>query len=250
MKSEILEPGITGVIPGECNRLVGYVRVSTEGQALQGKSLQAQRQLISEYVQALQGKAAASLVEIYADEGISGTKGRKHRPGLNAALTALESGAACGIVFCSLDRLSRNAFQAVEMVMNLDKHYRVICIDYPGGGAVDTSNALARLNLRTMASFSEFFRDSISDKTKAILSVKRRNGEVYGPVPFGKSAVDGRLVDNPDELATLKVIHEYRKRGLGCSVIARLLNDKQLKTKRGGKWYPNSVKQILSTQSN
>lgn len=67
-------------------KTVGYVRVSTRDQVLEGYSLDAQRQKISEFCQ----QDDMELVKIYADEGISGSSVEK-RPGIQSLLAMLET---------------------------------------------------------------------------------------------------------------------------------------------------------------
>ena len=77
----------------------GYVRVSTEEQAREGVSLDAQRAKVQQYCD-LHGLA---LARVYADEGISG-KRADNRPGLQDAITAACGGKGALVVY-SLSRL-------------------------------------------------------------------------------------------------------------------------------------------------
>lgn len=83
--------------------MIAYGRVSTADQAESGAGLAAQRTAV--------GAACAGrgwqLVQTYEDAGISG-KAMANRPGLLAALEAIENGRASGLVVAKLDRLSRS----------------------------------------------------------------------------------------------------------------------------------------------
>jgi hypothetical protein len=83
-------------------RVVGYVRVSTEQQAQEGVSLDAQRARIKAYCVS----QAISLVDVIVDDGYSAKS--LERPGLRAALRMLADGKADGIVVVKLDRLTRS----------------------------------------------------------------------------------------------------------------------------------------------
>src|SRR5262245_9972971 len=83
-------------------RVVGYVRVSSEQQADSGVSLEAQRAKLEAYALAME----LELVAIEVDAGVSAKTLR--RPGFEAALQLLGSGAAEGLLVCKLDRLTRS----------------------------------------------------------------------------------------------------------------------------------------------
>src|SRR5579872_6801198 len=83
-------------------RGVGYVRVSTDKQAQEGVSLDAQRDKLTQYC-ALYG---IELISIQVDDGYT-AKSLK-RPGLTTALRSLEKGQADALIVCKLDRLTRS----------------------------------------------------------------------------------------------------------------------------------------------
>src|SRR3954471_3387194 len=83
--------------------VVAYVRVSTDEQADSGAGLTAQRAAIS----AEAARRGWTVIAWHEDAGISG-KSIAGRPGLGAALEAVETGQAAGIVVAKLDRLSRS----------------------------------------------------------------------------------------------------------------------------------------------
>jgi DNA invertase Pin-like site-specific DNA recombinase len=78
---------------------IGYVRVSTQEQATEGVSLDAQRDRIRAYCRL----HAIKLIDTKADEGISG--GTLNRPGLQAALEMIRRGRANTLIVAKLDRL-------------------------------------------------------------------------------------------------------------------------------------------------
>ena len=81
---------------------VGTVRVSTQEQASEGVSLDAQR----DRLRALCKHNHIKLIDIKADEGLSGRT--LERPGLQAALAMLRPGTANTLIVVKLDRLSRS----------------------------------------------------------------------------------------------------------------------------------------------
>lgn len=82
--------------------MVGYVRVSTDDQGSNGSSLESQRQAIAEEC----GRRDWTLVRVEEDVQSGGSM--SGRPGLQAALNAVEGGEAAALVVAKLDRLSRS----------------------------------------------------------------------------------------------------------------------------------------------
>src|SRR6185295_18467610 len=92
--------------------VVAYARVSTDEQATSGAGLDAQRIAIEAEAQ----RRGWTVVGWHADEGISGGKGVEHRPGLAAAIEAVESGRAAGLLAAKLDRVSRSVLDTASLM--------------------------------------------------------------------------------------------------------------------------------------
>lgn len=222
---------------GAAIKAVGYIRVSTAGQAEDGVSLDAQRAKIQAWAEIND----AELIEVFCDEGISGTKGS--RPGLNLALDyAAEHGAAL-IVF-SLSRLSRSTKDTLAIAERLDKNGANLV---SMSERIDTTTAAGKMVFRMLAVLNEFERDQISERTKAALSFKKAKGcKTGGYVPYGKDADNaGKLKPNETEQAVIDRILELRAKGLNYSQIAQDLNRIGYKTKTGKSWFPQTVKNVL-----
>jgi site-specific DNA recombinase len=162
-------------------KALGYIRVSTSGQANDGVSLDAQAARIRVWCEA----NGYELTEIWSDAGISGRRADK-RPGLQAALAAAcENGGA--LVVYSLSRLARSTRDAIDIAERLH-----------GAGAdlvslterIDTTTAAGKMVFRMLAVLAEFERDLVSERTAAALAHKRRNGERVGDIPYGWRLAD------------------------------------------------------------
>ena len=189
------------------NKAIGYVRVSTAGQAADGVSLEAQRARIA----AAAAAAGLELIAVHADEGLSG-KRADNRPGLVAALDAARRQRAVLVVY-SLSRLSRSVRDTLSIVESLDK---------AGAGfvslteSIDTTTAAGRMMVTMLAGFAAFERELAVERTTAALHHKRAQGQRTGSIPFGYGlAADGiTLVEDADEQAVLRRIEDCRAAGL------------------------------------
>lgn len=218
---------------------VVYVRVSTERQAQEGVSMEAQEAKCRAWCDALGYRIAGT----FTDAGISG-KRMDTRPGLLAALdNACREKAA--LVVYSLSRLARSTRDALAISERLDK-----------AGAdlvsltekIDTTTAAGKMVFRMLAVLSEFERDLVSERTKAALSHKRSTGhKTGGEVPFGYTVTeDGRLIADEDEQEALSLIRELRGKGYTLRAICAELKRKGIHTKTGAvAWHPFTIAAIL-----
>lgn len=219
-------------------KAVGYVRVSTQGQALDGASLEAQQAKIEAWCMANDYELKA----IYQDAGISGTKA--DRPGLQQALEATSKGDA--LITYSMSRISRSTKDMLRLSERLKKR-KVDLVSLTE--KIDTTTAAGKMVFRMMAVLNEFERDIISERTKAALSYKKAIGEKYGPVPFGYRQVEKRLIEVQREANIVADILSMREQGSTLADIANQLNTRGIKGKRGGKWYASTVRHLISRQA-
>lgn len=219
-------------------KLVGYIRVSTDGQARDGKSLDSQREQIETYCKLHD----IELVGICSDEGVSGTKDRTERPGLNQVLNVLEDGKAYGVVTPYFDRFGRGGHKTVSDVEYVTNELgcMFICLDL----SMDTSSPAGMMMLQMMAATARLFRDQVSQKTKDVLKSKRDRGEVYSGIPMGYTREGDKLIENESEMFIIKRIKELRESGLSWGKIAIKLTEEGLKPKKSNKWHAYSCQSI------
>jgi len=194
-------------------RVVGYCRVSTEEQAREGLSLEAQESRIRAYCQA-QGW---ELVGICRDEGRSAKD--LNRPGLQAALAALERGEADGLVILKLDRLTRSVRDLGTLLEGVFRERALISITE----ALDTGSAAGRLVLNMLGAVSQWEREAIGERTSFVLQHRRQQGQwPAGRIPFGfRLAPDGHLVEDPEQMRIVRAIKRARHRGVSYRQIAQ-----------------------------
>ena len=225
------------------NLAIGYARVSTWEQAAEGFSLGAQRGVIEAYCR-IKGLA---LTEIVEDPGVSASRPLAQRPGGSRLMALVESGKIGHVVFARLDRGFRNASDCLSTIETWRKRGITVHFCDLGGSSLDTESPHGRFLLCVLAAVSEMERNLIAERTKNVLSFKRQNGQIYGPVPYGFAREGECLRPEPKEMEVLAFVKRMRAEGYSLRAIAATLNANGIPTKRGGKrWAPETVRKLLS----
>lgn len=219
-------------------KAIGYIRVSTEEQATQGVSLDAQKAKLEAYA----GLYDIELVDIIIDAGQSAKS--LDRPGLQKALGMLDSGEVEAMVIVKLDRLTRSVKDLDWLLENYfaDK-FSLMSVSEQ----VDTRTASGRLVLNVLMSVAQWERETIGERTSAALQHKKAQGEHIGGVGFGYQ-VTGKKLAKTKEHKTVELIQQLRDEGKTLQAIADHLNSKDIKTQRSGKWYPMTVSNIIKRE--
>ena len=223
--------------------VVGYVRVSTEEQATEGVSLDAQKATLQAYA-TLRG---LELVEIIADEGVSGGKELASRPGGSRVAELASKGKVQAVIACKLDRLFRDAADCLNTTKAWDRKDVALHLIDVGGQSIDTSSTMGRFFLTMMAGVAEMERNMIRDRTKAAMSHKQSKGErVSRFAPFGYRFENDMVVTDESEQLVLNDIRLMRASGRSYQGICDELSDRRIQTKNGEcRWQPMTVKRIL-----
>jgi len=218
-------------------KYIAYYRVSTDRQGKSGLGLEAQRKAVSDYL------GGGDLVDEYVE--IESGK-RTDRPKLADALAACKRQKA-KLVIAKLDRLARNVhFISGLMESGVD----FVAADMPEAN---------KLTVHIMAAMAEYEREQISIRTKAALQAAKARGQKLGwSIPSRRkeqasAARKGVIAHtaSADNFArnVLPIIHDIEAAGIktlkGISVA---LNDRGIKTARGGKWYAATVKNVLARE--
>jgi DNA invertase Pin-like site-specific DNA recombinase len=139
-------------------RAVAYVRVSSEEQAAEGVSLDAQEARVRVYA-TLRG---LDLIAIYREEGVSAKTPLRKRPQGAELVEALSRKRARHVVAVKLDRLFRNAADALNQTEQWDKAKCALHVIDMGGSAIDTTSAMGRMFFTMAAAFAEMERNLTS----------------------------------------------------------------------------------------
>jgi DNA invertase Pin-like site-specific DNA recombinase len=204
-------------------QVIGYLRVSTEGQATDGVSLDLQAQKIAAYC-ALHGWPLGELIQ---DDGVSAKN--LQRPGIQRVLAMVDAGAVEAVIVYKLDRLSRRTKDVLDLV---ERFERADVGFHSIQEHLDTKSAIGRFVLCTLASLAEMERDLISERTIDAMAHCKAHGKVYSRP---------RYLDQ-ERIAWMLA---QRQAGRSYHDIAAALNAAGVPTARGGRWQGNTVRQIV-----
>jgi site-specific DNA recombinase len=226
-----------------------YLRVSTEEQAHEGVSLNAQEEKLNAYCLMNNLK----IIKTIREEGVSGAKYLSARPGGKELLLLVEKKLVNNIVTLKLDRLFRNTENALREISNWDKNNIALHIVDLGGQTLNTSSAMGRFFITMMAGIAELERNLIAERTSTALEHMKEQRQLYGTLPYGFDIQKGKSKDDPDflipnkqEQKTLSLIKDWHKQGWSLRKIAKELTQREIPTKQGGSWYASTVSYLLT----
>lgn len=177
-----------------------YDRVSTEIQVQQGLSLDAQKQLLTDYATSHNYE----IVGFYADEGITARKKLQNRKDFMRLLRDIEQNKIDLVLVTKLDRWFRNVRDYHNTQAILEKHHcnwKTILEDY------DTSTADGQLKINIMLAVAQNESDRTSERIKVVFEHKRRNGEhINGRPPYGYKIVSKKPVKDEN---TKAIVEDY-----------------------------------------
>ena len=176
-----------------------YVRVSTQEQAQQGFSLNAQQEALSNYAKAL----GYVVYAIYRDEGKS-AKDLK-RPEMTKLLADAEAKKLSAIFMYKLDRFSRSL---KDLILTIDK-LKEWGIDFVSlQDRIETTSASGKLMFHIISAFAEFERNVIGDRTRFGMQRKAREGGFIAKAPKGYKLINKKLVIDEEEAEKVKKIYD------------------------------------------
>src|SRR5690625_3949254 len=190
-------------------KVAAYIRVSTSNEE-QLISLEAQRR---HYKTLIENNDEWQLVDIYSDEGITGTK-KDRRPELLRLISDCEKGKIDLILTKSISRFARNTIDCLELVrklMDLGVHI------YFEKENINTMDAKGEIMLTIMASLAQQESQSLSQNVKLGIQYRYQQGEVQVNHNrfLGYTKDDNnKLVINPEYAKIVKRIYrEYLEGG-------------------------------------
>lgn len=197
-----------------------YVRWSTEEQG-SGTTLEEQKQTCLGFLAERGWPVRQDL--LFIDDGYSA--GSLERPAMKKLRRAVHAGEVDAVVVYKLDRLTRNIVDAVELVL---KEWEGRCaLVSVTQSSIDTTNALGRQFFTLMASFAEFEREMIKDRTlsgKKRRAMQGRNPGFRPPYGYKIGETPGSIVIDEERASVVKRVFSMYLTGTPLLDIARRLN--------------------------
>jgi site-specific DNA recombinase len=226
-------------LPQTTGRAIGYVRVSSDKQAIGGVSLEAQ----AGRIRAMATVQDVALLDVIVDAGESAKS--LNRPGMARLLELVDRRDVQTVIVAKLDRLTRSVRDLADLLERFERRgVALVSVSE----SLDTGTAAGRLVLNVMMSVAQWEREAIGERTREALRHKKTAGQRVGTVPYGyQLAADGRTLEpNSDEQRALAVIRECRAAGFTLRQIADELNSQGHQTRRGTTWRHQYVAGLLA----
>ena len=230
--------GSAGPVPG--TKAIAYGRVSTAEQ-VEGASLEAQEARLRAYATA-QG---LELVAVLREEAVSGSVPLAERPQGGELVRLLAAHGATHVLAVKLDRLFRDAADALVQVRSWDAAGVAVHLLDMGGSAFNTGSAMGRVFLGMLASFAEFERNVIAERTSAALQHKSAAGQHVGRPPTGTRIEAKRLIADGDGLRLFRRARDLRQSGLTYQDVGTRLEAEGFRPIHGRRFWGSSVRSLI-----
>ena len=190
-----------------------YTRVSTQGQAQNGESLDMQKERLIAYVKS-QGW---ELFKIYEDGGYSGKN--TERPAFQEMIQATEKRLFDVLVVYKIDRLSRSILDFHTTIESLKKN-KVSFVSVTQ--QFDTTTSTGRLMLAILVDFANFEREIDADRSIDAFNQRRANGLTSGTIPYGYKRIEGNnVVIVEEEAEKVREIYDLALQSLSMNEISQ-----------------------------
>lgn len=222
-------------------RAIGYVRVSTRGQAEDDKfGVDVQKREIEEYAE----KNGYEIVAWKVDE-VSGAK--DDRPALNDILYGdVTNPPFEAVIVFKNDRLARDTKLYFYYLYTLEKKNIKLLSTRE---EFEEGNEFANIYRALLQFVAEQERKNIALRTGKGRSMKAScGGYSGGKPPFGYKAENGRLVINESERKVVEYVFKRKADNVSTLGIADELNDLGFRSRKGGRFHNSSVRNILQNE--
>jgi len=217
-------------------RVALYARVSTEDQAKEGFSLDAQIKKLEAYCRS----RGWTPIGHFIDEGCSGRN--TNRPEYKRMMDSMDDWDV--LLVLKMDRIHRNSVNFATMMDHLKhkgKEFNSIQEKF------DTTTAMGRFVMDIMQRIAQLESEQIGERVKMGMQRKAKygTGRLGSGHPYGYTYSNGRLEIEADEASVVHTIYRLSAEGMSTSRIARTLNEAFIRAKKGGNWNKQSVHGIL-----
>lgn len=224
-------------------RVAPYCRVSTDSE----DQLNSYRSQVAYYTDLVNKTKEWYLVDVYADEAITGTKVTK-REDFQRMINDCLNGEIDMIITKSISRFARNTLDTLKYVRMLkEKNIAVFFEDEN----INTLTMDGELLLVILSSVAQQEVENISSNVKKGIKMKMKRGELVGfngCLGYDYNKEDKTISINEEEAKIVKLIFQRYIEGVGATVINRELNSLGYKTKRGNEWSQSSLIGIIKNE--
>lgn len=225
-------------------RVAVYARVSTDDPR-QTSSYELQK---NHYEDVVRHHPGWQLINIYADEGISGTS-LKHRDAFIQMIQDCKAGKIDLILTKSVSRFARNILDCIGYARQLAAMQPPIGIFFETE-RIFTLNSNSEMSLSFIATLAQEESHTKSEIMNASIEMRFRRGIFLTPVLLGYDHDEnGELVINEDEAKTVRLIFFMYLYGYSTQEIADTLTELKRPTKKGNTtWSSGSILQVLQNE--
>lgn len=225
-------------------RVAAYARVSTDSED-QATSFISQQKY---YMEKIYSNPNWSYVEVYADEGISGTQAFK-RENFMRMIKDAEEGKIDLILTKSISRFARNTLDTLKYVRMLRAKGIGIIFEEEN---INTLEMAGELLLTVLSSVAQQESETLSSHIKLGFKMKMERGELVGfsnCYGYYYDSKKNEMHIKEDEAEIVKLIFSYYLQGYGCKTISQMLGDMKILSPRGlDRWHENTVRNILQNE--
>ncbi len=220
-------------------RVAAYARVSTDKDAA-FHSLEAQQAYYEEYIRK---HPNWTLVDIYSDNGISGTI--ISRPEFQRMLEDCRNGKVDLVITKSITRFARNTVILLETIRELKTLGVDVLFEKENMHSISPDGELL---LTLLAMYAEEEARSASENQKWRIRKRFENGEPWYGKMLGYRLIDGKLIVVPEEADIVRMIFNDYISGMGLQAIAKKLNAMGIPARHSDYWRPNTISKILHNE--
>ncbi len=223
-------------------RVAAYCRVSTDDNG-QLNSLENQKTYFRQYIDK---NLDWKFVDIYADEGISGTSVNK-RNGFKKMIKDAENKRFDLIITKEISRFARNTLDSIFYTRKLKELNIGV---YFMNDNINTLDPDSELRLTIMAGIAQDESRKTSERVKWGQKRSMEKGIAFGVSVFGYNLSNGKLSINEAESKTVKLIFDlYLNHGMGTHVLCKELENRGILSPSGSKsWNNASLLKILKNE--